>query len=91
MKKEIIKEQFIKVHKRWGQIEFLGALKNTAPKWTFAKYLKGVDLTFDQEREIVQVPEDRRIHKILWMRTVNVGYMGNSFLLCSWHTQLHIY
>ena len=43
---------------------FMGALKNTAPKWTFAKYLKGVDLKFDQEREIIQVPEDRRIHKI---------------------------
>ncbi|MDC0436451.1 ABC transporter permease [Candidatus Pelagibacter sp.] len=67
------KEQFINVHKRWGQIEYMGALKNTAPKWTFAKYLKGVDLKFDQEREIIQVPEDRRIHKILWMRTVNVA------------------
>ena len=67
------KEQFVKVHKRWGQMEFMGALKNTAPKWTFAKYLKGVDLKFDQEREIIQVPEDRRIHKILWMRTINVA------------------
>ena len=28
------KEQFIKVHKRWGQSEYLVALKNTAPKWT---------------------------------------------------------
>ena len=67
------KEQFIKVHKRWGQMEYMGALKNTAPKWTFAKYLKGVDLKFDQEREIIQVPEDRRIYKILWMRTINVA------------------
>ena len=67
------KEQFIEVHKRWGQMEFMGALKNTAPKWTFAKYLKGVDSKFDQEREIIQVPEDRRIHKILWMRTINVA------------------
>jgi len=67
------KEQFIKVHKRWGQMEYMGALKNTAPKWTFAKYLKGVDLKFDQERKIIQVPEDRRIYKILWMRTLNVA------------------
>ena len=67
------KEQFIKVHKRWGQMEYMGALKNTSPAWTFAKYLKGVDLKFDQEREIIQVPEDRRIHKILWMRTINVA------------------
>ena len=67
------KEQFIKVHKRWGQMEYMAALKNTAPPWSFAKYLKGVDLKFDQNREIIQVPEDRRIHKILWMRTINVA------------------
>ena len=73
------KEQFIEVHKRWGQMEFMGALKNTAPKWTFAKYLKGVDLKFDQEREIIQVPEDRRIHKILWMRTINVAFWVTVF------------
>jgi putative spermidine/putrescine transport system permease protein len=73
------KEQFIKVHKRWGQMEYMGALKNTAPKWTFAKYLKGVDLKFDQEREIIQVPEDRRIYKILWMRTLNVAFWVTVF------------
>jgi len=67
------KEQFIKVHKRWGQNVYLSALKNTAPTWSYAKYLKGVDLKFDQNRDIVQVPEDRRIHKILWMRTINVA------------------
>ena len=73
------KEQFIKVHKRWGQMEYMGALKNTAPKWTFAKYLKGVDLKFNQEREIIQVPEDRRIYKILWIRTLNVAFWVTVF------------
>ena len=67
------KEQFIKVHKRWGQMEYMAALKNTSPPWSFAKYLKGVDLKFDQDRNIVQVAEDRRIHKILWIRTINVA------------------
>ena len=67
------KEQFIKVHKRWGQIEYLRALKNTAPKYTVAKYLKGVDLLFDEDRNIIQVEESRRVHKILWIRTFNVA------------------
>ena len=67
------KEQFIKVHKRWGEIEYLRALKNTAPKYTVAKYLKGVDLLFDEDRNIIQVEESRRIHKILWVRTFNVA------------------
>jgi putative spermidine/putrescine transport system permease protein len=73
------KEQFINVHKKWGQMEYMGALKNTAPSWSYAKYLKGVDLTFNQEREIVQVPEDRRIYKILWMRTINVAFWVTIF------------
>ncbi len=67
------KEQFIKVHKRWGQIGYLRALKNTAPKYTVAKYLKGVDLLFDEDKNIIQVEESRRIHKILWIRTFNVA------------------
>jgi putative spermidine/putrescine transport system permease protein len=76
------KEQFIKVHKRWEQPEYLIALKNTGPKWSYAKYLKGLDLKFDQDRNIVQVPEDRRIHKILWMRTLNVAFWVTVFCFC---------
>ena len=67
------KEQFINVHKRWGQIEYLRALKNTATKYTVAKYLKGVDLLFDEDKNIIQVEESRRIYKILWVRTFNVA------------------
>ena len=73
------KDQFIKVHKRWGQSEYLVALKNVAPKWTYAKYLKGIDRKFDQDGNIIQVPEDRRIHKTLWLRTVNVAFWVTIF------------
>ena len=73
------KDQFIKVHKRWGQSEYLIALKNVAPKWTYAKYLKGIDRKFDQNGNIIQVPEDRRIHKTLWLRTLNVAFWVTVF------------
>jgi len=73
------KDQFIKVHKRWGQSEYLIALKNVAPKWTYAKYLKGIDRKFDQDGNIIQVPEDRRIHKTLWLRTLNVAFWVTVF------------
>jgi len=73
------KEQFIKTHKRWGQIEYLVALKNTAPNWSYAKYLKGVDLKFDESRNIIQQEEDRRIYKTLWFRTVNVAFWVTIF------------
>ena len=73
------KEQFIKVHKRWGQNDYLVALKNTAPNWSYAKYLKGVDLKKDKDGKIVQQPEDRRIHKILWLRTIKVAFWVTVF------------
>jgi putative spermidine/putrescine transport system permease protein len=73
------KEQFIKIHKRWGESEYLVALKNTAPNWSYAKYLKGVDLKFDENRNIIQQEEDRRIYKTLWFRTVNVAFWVTIF------------
>jgi putative spermidine/putrescine transport system permease protein len=57
----------------------LVALKNTAPNWSYAKYLKGLDRKFDQDRNIIQVPEDRRIHKTLWLRTLNVAFWVTIF------------
>ena len=73
------KEQFINIHKRWGQSEYLVALKNTAPNWSYAKYLKGVDLKFDEKRNIIQKDEDRRIYKTLRLRTINVAFWVTIF------------
>jgi len=73
------KEQFITVHKKWGQSEYLVALKNTAPNWSYAKYLKGVDLKLDQDRNIIQQDEDRRIYKTLWLRTIKVAFFVTIF------------
>ena len=77
------KEQFIKVHKSWGQSDYLVALKNVAPKWTYAKYLKGIDRKFDQDGNIIQVPEDRRIHKTLMVKNFKCCFLGYTFLLYS--------
>jgi len=76
------KEQFIKAHKIWSDVEYWTAMKNTAPNWSYAKYLKGLDLTFNQDREIVQVDEDRRIHRILWLRTLKVAFWVTIFCFC---------
>ncbi|MDC0031721.1 ABC transporter permease [Candidatus Pelagibacter sp.] len=73
------KKQFIKVHKRWGQNDYLVALKNASPNWSYAKYLKGVDMKFDQDGNITQVEESRRIYKILWIRTLNVAFWVTIF------------
>ena len=73
------KSQFIKVHKRWNNIDYFIALRNAAPNWSYAKYLKGVDLKKDQDGNIIQQAEDRRIHKILWLRTLKVAFFVTVF------------
>ena len=44
------------------------------------KYLKGVDMYSNEDGKIVQVSEDRRIHRILWIRTVEVAFLLPYFL-----------
>lgn len=73
------KEQFMKAHKIWKDVEYWTAMKNTAPNFSYAKYLKGVDLTFDQDRNIVRVDEDRRVHITLWLRTLKVAFWVTIF------------
>ena len=60
-----------------------GCVKKYCPyRGVLCKILKRpIDLKFDQDRNIVQVPEDRRIHKILWLRTINVALWVTSILL----------
>ena len=67
------KEQIMSVHKRWTNVEYWRALKRRSPSYTYSKYLKGIDMYENEDGKIVQVPEDRRIHKILWMRTLNIA------------------
>ena len=43
-----IKEQIMKVHKRWRTVEYWQAIKRTAPPYTMAKYLKGMDMSLQQ-------------------------------------------
>ena len=45
--------QFMKTHKIWTKVEYWTAIKNTAPNWSYAKYLKGLDLKFDELRFLI--------------------------------------
>ena len=68
------KEQIMAVHKRWANVEYWRALKRRTPSYSYSKYLKGVDMYENEDGKIVQVPEDRRVHKILWVRTIEVAF-----------------
>src|SRR6056300_286825 len=73
------KEQFIEAHEIWNNVEYWVALKNTAPNFSYVKYLKGLDLKLNQDREIIRVEEDRRIHITLWLRTIKVAFWVTIF------------
>ncbi len=73
------KDQIISVHKRFGDVEYWRAVKRTAPPYTSAKYLKAVDMYKDQNGNIVQVEEKRRIYKKLWIRTLEIAFFVTIF------------
>ena len=68
------------VHKRWANVEYWRAIKRRAPAISYSKYLKGMDLIEDESGSITQVSEDRRVHRVLWLRTLEVAFFCNSFL-----------
>ena len=74
------KEQIMAVHPRWENVEYWRAIKRRAPSYTSSKYLKGMDMYVNEEGKIVNVAEDRRVHRILWLRTLEVAFFVT--LLC---------
>ena len=75
------KEQFIKIHKKWADVEYWQAMKQAMPKLSFDKYLNSFDLETNFEGKIVQKPEDRRVHRMLWLRTLYVALGVTIFCL----------
>ena len=74
------KEQIMAVHQRWADVEYWRAIQRRAPAYTSQKYLKGIDMYKNEEGKIVSVEEDRRVHRILWLRTLEIAFFVT--LLC---------
>ena len=73
------KEQIMAVHRRWADVEYWRAIKRRAPAYTYQKYLKGMDMYENEKGEIVNVSEDRRVHRILWLRTLEIAFFVTVF------------
>jgi len=73
------KEQIMEVHKRWANVEYWRAIKRRAPSISYSKYLKGMDLIEDENGNITQISEDRRVHRVLWLRTLEVAFFVTVF------------
>ncbi len=85
-----LKEQINKLHKRWRNVEYWQAIKRTAPPYTAAKYLKGMDMYFAADGSIAQVEEDRRIHRILWLRTLEIAFFVTLFCFLMGYPIAHL-
>ena len=85
-----IKEQIIKIHRNWGNVEYRQAIKRTAPPYTMAKYLKGMDMYFAPDGSIAQVDEDRRHHRILWLRTLEIALFVTIFCFLMGYPIAHL-
>ena len=85
-----IKEQIMKIHKRWRNVEYWQAIKRTAPPYTMAKYLKGMDMYYAADGSITQVDEDRRIHRILWLRTLEIALFVTIFCFLMGYPIAHL-
>ena len=85
-----IKEQIMKIHKRWRDVEYWQAIKRTAPPYTVAKYLKGMDMYYAADGSIAQVDEDRRIHRILWLRTLEIALFVTIFCFLMGYPIAHL-
>jgi len=84
------KEQVMSVHKRFKDVDYWRAIKRTAPPYTVAKYLKGLDLFINEEGNVAQVEEDRRIHRILWIRTLEVALFVTIFCFLMGYPIAHL-
>ena len=66
-------DQFIDVHKKWGDIEYWLALKRGTDAYHYRKYLTTFDFEQKYDGSIERIPEKKRINVTLWLRTIFVA------------------
>jgi putative spermidine/putrescine transport system permease protein len=67
------KDQFLNVHKKWGQTVTWNAIQRSTVPYHGRKYLTTFDLEQDFDGSIKRKPEDMRINVTLWLRTIFVA------------------
>ncbi len=69
------KEALIKIDERWADQEFWLSLGIMKDKRTFGYFLNSVDKTYDFDKNIISVKEERRVYNLLWYRTLMVSFI----------------
>jgi len=67
------KEAFLKADDRWTENEFWLSLGIMKDKRTMGYYLNAVDRTYDFDKNVIHVDENRKVYNLLWWRTIQVS------------------
>ena len=84
------KDQMIKIHKRWGKVEFWQSLTAMKDPYTLGYYLNAVDLKYGYNKSIEQQPEKRQVYNLLWKRTLLVSLLVTVFCLILGYPVAHL-
>ena len=67
------KEAFLKADDRWTDKEYWLSLGIMKDERTLGYYLNAVDRTYDFDKNVVHVAEERKVYNLLWWRTIQVS------------------
>ena len=67
------KEAFLKADDRWTDTEFWLSLGIMKDKRTLGYYWNAVDRTYDFDKNVIHVDENRKVYNLLWWRTIQVS------------------
>ena len=77
------KDAFMDAHRLWGQVELWRVIQREGRPLTLSYYVAALDREYNEDGQIVQRDENRRIYVSLFIRTLllSVAITGMTFLL----------
>jgi len=84
------KAALLEIDKRWGDISFWHSLAIMKDPYTAGYYLNAFDLKYGFDNEIIQQPENRRIYKTLWVRTLLISFLVTAACLALGYPVAHL-
>ncbi len=69
------KDALIKIDKRWAEKEYWLSIGIMKDKTTMGYFLNSVDKTFDFDKNVIDVAEERKVYNLLWYRTLMVSFI----------------
>ena len=68
-------EAFLKADERWADKEFWLSLGIMKDRYTLGYYWNAVDRTYDYDKNVIHVEEERKVYNLLWWRTILVSLL----------------